>query len=80
MRLYFLRNIRAGFAPNGEYKEGLVYEVPLNNVPTMLDNNFAVPESEKPQGEIEIKKPVKGDNEISIDNPVKKTRKRRKRK
>lgn len=59
MRLYFLRDVRASFAPGNVFKEGLIYEVPLNNVSTMLDNKFAVPEAEKPKNTISIKKPAK---------------------
>lgn len=58
MRLYFLRNVRAEFAPGKEFKEGCVYDIPLNNLSTMIDNGFAVPEAEKPTGTITIKKPV----------------------
>ena len=48
MKLYFLKDIPAVFAPGGKYKKGSVYDVPHNNVPTMLDNGFAVPEDQKP--------------------------------
>lgn len=48
MRLYFLRDVKAGFAPNGIFKKGGVYDIALNNISTMLDNKYAVPESEKP--------------------------------
>jgi hypothetical protein len=59
MRLYFLRNVRAEYAPGKEFKEGCVYDIPLNNIATMLDNKFAVPESEKPEKTIVIKTPRK---------------------
>lgn len=58
MRLYFLRDVRAEYAPGKEFKEGCVYDIPLNNLSTMLDNRFAVPEEDKPKGAITIKKPV----------------------
>ena len=60
MRLYFLRDVRASFAPNGIFKQGGVYDISLNNIPTMLDNGFAIPESERPKQIITIKKPKKG--------------------
>lgn len=58
MRLYFLRNVRAEYAPGKEFKEGGVYDIPLNNLSTMIENRFAVPEGDRPKGAITIKKPV----------------------
>ncbi len=58
MRLYFLRNVRAEYAPGKEFKEGCVYDIPLNNLSTMLDNGFAVPEGEKPKNTVTIKQPI----------------------
>lgn len=48
MKLYFLRDVKADFAPNGIFKKGSVHDITLNNIPTMLDNKYAVPEDEKP--------------------------------
>jgi len=59
MRLYFLRDVKASFAPNNLFKAGGVYDLTPNNVITMLENGFAVPESEKPKRSISIKKPKK---------------------
>ena len=74
MRLYFLRNVRAEYAPGKEFKEGCVYDIPLNNLSTMIENRFAVPEEDRPKGSITIKKPV------ARKQTVKKPRKRRNKK
>ena len=74
MRLYFLRNVRAEYAPGKEFKEGCVYDIPLNNLSTMIENKFAVPEEDRPKGAITIKKPV------SKKQIPKKQRKRRAKK
>ena len=57
MKLFFLRDVKAGFAPGGLFKKGSSYDVAPNNLSTMLDNGFAVPEEQKP--EIEVEKPVR---------------------
>lgn len=57
MRLYFLKDIEAGFAPDGLYKKGNVYDVALHNSHTMLDNKFAVKEEDKPLTIVEKIKP-----------------------
>ena len=59
MRLYFLKDIEALFAPEGIFRGGCVYDVSLNNTHTMLDNKFAIPEEDKPEKKIVIKKPKK---------------------
>lgn len=58
MRLYFIKDVKAGFAPKGLFKAGHVYDVSGNNVSTMIDNNFAIHEGERPQNKVVIKKPV----------------------
>jgi hypothetical protein len=58
MKLYFLKDVRASFAPNQVFKSGHVYDVATNNTPTMLENNFAIPEGDRPKQKISLKKPT----------------------
>lgn len=60
MRLYFLRDVKASFAPGEMFKKGGVYDISLNNIPTMIDNKFAIPEEDRPKTIISIKKPKQG--------------------
>ena len=74
MRLYFLKDTKAGFAPKGIFKKGNVYDVAPNNVPTMLDNGRAVLEADKPKSVKITRKPkaVLNRTNITISNYLQK--------